>query len=391
MRHKIIILGLSLFILPALAHAALININTVDATLLDTLPGIGPVIAGHIVDYRVANGPFAAIEDIQKVSGIGSGSTYTKIAPLITVGGTNTSSASDSVPPTQTQTSSGSVTGSMTYVPPPSALSVQVSGNTEALLDVPLQLSARVTTKGGTVDPLARISWSFGDGSSTEGSTVEKTYRYAGTYLVTVMATDGAARAQDDITVIAKPAAVRIATLSGEGITLTNDASERLDLSGWRLLTGTGSFKIPPGTNILPNVSVLFPSTITNLPIALDATLLYPDGIIAAHYTPLIAAVATTTDVLESIGQPSVGSTSYSKVQTVEPITSPRTTVHSHEETGKAPAATTELVAAGAVSTSSTEEAAAAVNARIPGFLRSPWFFGLLGIMTLAGGAFIFL
>ncbi len=73
--------------LPSGAQAAeAVNINTANAALLETLPGVGPVIAGRIIDYRTANGPFVEIEDIQNVKGIGSGSTYGKIASLITVG-----------------------------------------------------------------------------------------------------------------------------------------------------------------------------------------------------------------------------------------------------------------------------------------------------------------
>ena len=48
-----------------------ININRATATQLDSLDGIGPVIARRIIDYRKSNGPFATIEDLQKVSGIG--------------------------------------------------------------------------------------------------------------------------------------------------------------------------------------------------------------------------------------------------------------------------------------------------------------------------------
>lgn len=49
-----------------------ININRATAGELDTLPGIGPVLASRIIEYRKTNGPFITIEDLQKVSGIGS-------------------------------------------------------------------------------------------------------------------------------------------------------------------------------------------------------------------------------------------------------------------------------------------------------------------------------
>lgn len=49
-----------------------ININRATAGELDSLPGIGPVLASRIIDYRKANGPFTSVDDLQKVSGIGS-------------------------------------------------------------------------------------------------------------------------------------------------------------------------------------------------------------------------------------------------------------------------------------------------------------------------------
>lgn len=48
-----------------------IPINRASVKELDLLDGIGPVIAGRIVAYRNANGPFLTLEDIMKVSGIG--------------------------------------------------------------------------------------------------------------------------------------------------------------------------------------------------------------------------------------------------------------------------------------------------------------------------------
>ena len=61
-----------------------ININTASATLLDTLPGIGPVLAERIVAYREKNGSFVKAEDIGLVDGIGT-KTLLEILNLITV------------------------------------------------------------------------------------------------------------------------------------------------------------------------------------------------------------------------------------------------------------------------------------------------------------------
>ena len=53
-------------------HSGPINVNRATAAQLDSLDGIGPVIAKRIIEYRKVNGPFATIEDLQKVSGIGT-------------------------------------------------------------------------------------------------------------------------------------------------------------------------------------------------------------------------------------------------------------------------------------------------------------------------------
>jgi competence protein ComEA len=66
------------------AGAALININTASATEFETPSGIGEVLAGAIVDYRTENGPFASVDDLESVSGIGP-STLEEIRDQVTV------------------------------------------------------------------------------------------------------------------------------------------------------------------------------------------------------------------------------------------------------------------------------------------------------------------
>ncbi|MBI3933557.1 MAG: helix-hairpin-helix domain-containing protein, partial [Acidobacteria bacterium] len=58
--------------------------NTATLEELDRLPDIGPALAQRIIDYRTTNGPFAKIEDLQDVSGIGP-ATFEKLKDLITV------------------------------------------------------------------------------------------------------------------------------------------------------------------------------------------------------------------------------------------------------------------------------------------------------------------
>lgn len=63
---------------------ALINVNTASGIELEGLPGVGPVTAAAIIDYRTQNGPFAAVDDLIDVSGIGP-STLEQIRPFVTV------------------------------------------------------------------------------------------------------------------------------------------------------------------------------------------------------------------------------------------------------------------------------------------------------------------
>ncbi len=65
-------------------NAGRVDINTVTVSELDTLPGIGLTTAQKIVDYRIQNGPFQIIQDIQFVPGIGL-ATYDRIKDYITV------------------------------------------------------------------------------------------------------------------------------------------------------------------------------------------------------------------------------------------------------------------------------------------------------------------
>jgi competence protein ComEA len=53
------------------ASGGLLNLNTADATALQSLPGVGPALAARIIAWRDANGPFRAVDELLAVSGIG--------------------------------------------------------------------------------------------------------------------------------------------------------------------------------------------------------------------------------------------------------------------------------------------------------------------------------
>ena len=61
-----------------------VNINTADEKQLDNLPGIGPVMAKRIVDYRQEKGRFMNVEDLKTVEGI-TGKRFEKIRDHISI------------------------------------------------------------------------------------------------------------------------------------------------------------------------------------------------------------------------------------------------------------------------------------------------------------------
>ncbi|WP_432788860.1 ComEA family DNA-binding protein [Brevibacterium sp. K11IcPPYGO002] len=68
----------------AASGAGKVDLNTADATTLETLPGVGPVTAEAIISHR-SQQPFAGVEDLLLVKGIGP-KTFESLKDLVTVG-----------------------------------------------------------------------------------------------------------------------------------------------------------------------------------------------------------------------------------------------------------------------------------------------------------------
>jgi competence protein ComEA len=66
------------------ATGTLVNLNTATAEELDTLPGVGPVTAQKILQWRAAHGAFSAVDELLEVDGIGE-KTLADLAPLVTL------------------------------------------------------------------------------------------------------------------------------------------------------------------------------------------------------------------------------------------------------------------------------------------------------------------
>ncbi len=64
--------------------AQVVDLNTATVEALDGLPGIGPVLAGRIVQWRTNNGRFTSVEELGEVSGIGD-AVLARLRPLVRV------------------------------------------------------------------------------------------------------------------------------------------------------------------------------------------------------------------------------------------------------------------------------------------------------------------
>jgi len=91
---SLVIISLFTFNLPAVAtenpiqqtevQTLAVNVNTAGVKELQKLPGIGKVTAERIIAYRNTNGPFASVDGLGKVKGVGR-KTLEKVRPLVVV------------------------------------------------------------------------------------------------------------------------------------------------------------------------------------------------------------------------------------------------------------------------------------------------------------------
>lgn len=64
--------------------STLISLNQASASQLEDLPGVGPALAGRMIDWRTANGGFKAKEDLLNVAGIGD-KLFASVKDLVTL------------------------------------------------------------------------------------------------------------------------------------------------------------------------------------------------------------------------------------------------------------------------------------------------------------------
>jgi competence protein ComEA len=61
-----------------------VDLNAATLSDLDSLPGVGPVMAGRILDWRTAHGRFTTVDQLREISGIGA-RTFERLRPRVRV------------------------------------------------------------------------------------------------------------------------------------------------------------------------------------------------------------------------------------------------------------------------------------------------------------------
>lgn len=280
------------FVAPFVCADHSININTADQATLETLASIGPSKAQAIIDYRTQNGPFATIEDIQNVSGIGP-ATYANIKDHITVQGGN------STPPAPPSPSPSGSSGSSAPSPQPGSQNVTftVDGGSDRIViaDADVQFAARAYSGKTLVENVA-FMWNFGDGSVSDGANVIHRFDYPGSYAVVLTGSEGGVSASDSIAVSAEVAQLTLRTLSDGGIEIQNLAARDVDLTRWSIVSNGQRFTFPEHSLLLSKQSLrISPNTLHF--IASDSTeLQYPNGALAFRVVrdEVVAAPAFT-------------------------------------------------------------------------------------------------
>lgn len=59
-----------------------VSLSSATVEQLDTLPGVGPVLAQHIIDYRTEHGGFTSVDELRQVTGIGD-RRFSDLQPLV--------------------------------------------------------------------------------------------------------------------------------------------------------------------------------------------------------------------------------------------------------------------------------------------------------------------
>lgn len=135
----------------------------------------------------------------------------------------------------------------------------------------------------------ADFLWSFGDGSFKRGRSILHTYYYPGTYNADLNVSTGEVAALDRMIVTVVPNSVMISEVK-PGITgwieLHNNSQFDIDLSGWKISSGSIVYMFPQSTKILADAYIVIPYEVSHIAFLLSgsAFLKYPNNVEAHEF-----------------------------------------------------------------------------------------------------------
>lgn len=190
------------------------------------------------------------------------------------------------------------------------ALTLDLGGDIVATVGSPVRIVARGHSETGRELVLENVVWAFGDGARGSGRTVTHTYEHEGEYrVVAVGARNGFRKeieAKDAILVRVVRPTLTITAADPAYLEVHNTGEEELDLSGYFLVAGEDSYRLPEYTHLMPNAHVRFPSKVTGLTPREDigVAIFSPDRALVVVYAREVAALPVATPV--SVPDPTV-------------------------------------------------------------------------------------
>jgi len=195
----------------------------------------------------------------------------------------------------------------MRLIAPPPKLSIDAGADQQVALHTPAHFHALAINEYGKEMNNTRFVWNFGDGMTSEGQTAEHQYIYEGNYIVTLTAHTHRfgeeLMATDRVRVHVVPQTVLITHVPHEYIELHNTGAEELNMSDWKLHTGTSVFTVPEGTYIPANGTVKFPYNATHIE-GDEIILWYPNGVIASKTSKEEKRASTLSPTVVATPQP---------------------------------------------------------------------------------------
>ncbi|MDO8482114.1 MAG: lamin tail domain-containing protein [bacterium] len=294
----------------------------------------------------------------------GTGSLSPSSDDLGTEGGqngqTNTSTTTTTTTTTTSSAGANEPVSSASNFPVEPQIFAYAGKDRETIAGADSVFEARAFNKDKELIKPGRFLWTFGDGASAEGQTVMHHFPQPGRYAVVLYIADGLFSASHQIIVTALPVSISLSVHNND-IIFSNKSSKNLDLSYWSLRSGGKLFMIPKNTILLGGASVPFIKEVTNLFATPDASLLYPNGVVAA-------AIGANISITPPEYIPSM------KNETIIPTTD---TVDPTDYSGAQ-----EIVAEDATSAAQVAAVAATASSYV-------WWLGVLGLAVAGGGALV--